>query len=302
MRPRHRHRRGAGLQRLRRRRPRSRRHDRARRACARRMAAPLRRRGGLDGVISVGFLDGRWVTDADTRAARRVRRAGLGGLPQRRRPRRRPARRLARRAHRLPEPRRPSRAGCGPRWPAPSAAPTPFTLVLLDLEDFKSVNERFGHLSGDAVLRAVGEVLRSSVREQDEVARFGGDEFALILPDTAEDESEPLVGRLLEQAATGQRARRRHRSAPTRAWRSGARARARSRVIERADQSLLSVKRDHHADDRRGRGAASGLGRRRPRRARATRGAGAWRRLARGGQAVAPAGGRRGRRRPPPTS
>ncbi len=58
------------------------------------------------------------------------------------------------------------------------------SLILLDLDHFKAINDRFGHMTGDAVLREVAGALQRSVRETDLVARYGGEEFAVLLPRT----------------------------------------------------------------------------------------------------------------------
>ena len=60
----------------------------------------------------------------------------------------------------------------------------PLTLLLLDLDRFKAVNDAWGHLLGDLVLERVGDILRRTVREADVACRFGGEEFAVVLPET----------------------------------------------------------------------------------------------------------------------
>jgi diguanylate cyclase (GGDEF)-like protein len=73
-----------------------------------------------------------------------------------------------------------------------------FALLLLDLDRFKAVNDRFGHAAGDAALRAVGREVRQLLRSGDVAARIGGDEFALLLPNGGPDILEPLLMRLEE--------------------------------------------------------------------------------------------------------
>jgi diguanylate cyclase (GGDEF)-like protein len=69
-------------------------------------------------------------------------------------------------------------------------------LILADLDDFKSVNDAFGHPVGDAVLRAFAETLRATIREVDVAIRWGGEEFGVILPDTDVDGAAHVAERI----------------------------------------------------------------------------------------------------------
>ena len=72
----------------------------------------------------------------------------------------------------------------------------PLSLVVLDLDDFKAVNDRIGHLSGDDVLAEIGERMRSVVRTADIACRIGGEEFAVLLPESGLSDAEQLYERL----------------------------------------------------------------------------------------------------------
>jgi diguanylate cyclase (GGDEF)-like protein len=67
---------------------------------------------------------------------------------------------------------------------------------MLDVDEFKSINDRFGHAEGDRVLETLVAVLRKSLRIIDKVIRYGGDEFLLVLPETSQRETELLLERL----------------------------------------------------------------------------------------------------------
>ncbi len=72
----------------------------------------------------------------------------------------------------------------------------PFTLLLIDVDHFKKVNDTYGHLVGDRVLADIAQTLQLTVRNMDTLARFGGEEFACMLPGTTGDEAAALADRI----------------------------------------------------------------------------------------------------------
>ena len=67
---------------------------------------------------------------------------------------------------------------------------------MLDVDDFKSVNDRFGHAVGDKVLKFVADALRDLVRDEDLICRFGGDEFLVLFPETDLAQAEAVAERV----------------------------------------------------------------------------------------------------------
>lgn len=83
----------------------------------------------------------------------------------------------------------------------------PFSVAYLDLDNFKTVNDRYGHTAGDDLLRAVAELIQTSLRRTDTVARLGGDEFAVLLPETDAAAAEAAVGNMRAGVAAVMRER-----------------------------------------------------------------------------------------------
>jgi diguanylate cyclase (GGDEF)-like protein len=77
----------------------------------------------------------------------------------------------------------------------------PLSLAMIDVDNFKQINDLYGHPTGDAMLRELGALLRRNLRESDVAARYGGEEFALILPETRLFEAADVLERLRELVA-----------------------------------------------------------------------------------------------------
>jgi len=79
----------------------------------------------------------------------------------------------------------------------------PVSVILLDLDKFKEVNDTYGHLMGDKLLSLIGKVINEQVRGADIAARYGGDEFAIILPDTPKAAAQGTADKLARAIASG---------------------------------------------------------------------------------------------------
>jgi diguanylate cyclase len=73
---------------------------------------------------------------------------------------------------------------------------SPLSLLMIDVNKFKQVNTRFGHLTGDFVLAEIAGILKSSIRGSDAVVRYGGDEFLILLADTASPGAQKVCQRI----------------------------------------------------------------------------------------------------------
>jgi len=128
----------------------------------------------------------------------------------------------------------------------PGGAAVTQVWIMVDIDHFKLVNDTYGHEAGDEVLKAVAEALRSTARVADIVARFGGEEFVLVLPDTSAEMAARIAERLrlaIEALSTdvdGQVIR------VTASFGVAQRAAQESQleVLERADTALFSSKKD----------------------------------------------------------
>jgi diguanylate cyclase (GGDEF)-like protein len=121
----------------------------------------------------------------------------------------------------------------------------PLSLLLLDIDDFKEINDRFGHPAGDETLRRAAGVMQEAIRWNDLLARYGGDEFAIVLPDTPVDLAF-LCGDRIRMAVAGHRFECDDRRFPVTVsvgvgrWGPGVTA---ADLIARADGRLYDAKR-----------------------------------------------------------
>jgi diguanylate cyclase (GGDEF)-like protein len=119
----------------------------------------------------------------------------------------------------------------------------PLSCIMLDIDHFKSVNDRYGHPMGDQVLRGVGQLLMESCRVEDIVCRYGGEEFAVIVPNSTAPKAAELAERLRVALAAQSHS---HRGEPIRVTASQGVADSAhaepSMLVEQADKALYAAK------------------------------------------------------------
>lgn len=84
----------------------------------------------------------------------------------------------------------------------------PLSLLIVDIDDFKKLNDTYGHLAGDATLRRLGTILKESIRKYDIVARFGGEEFLILFPETTLNRARKVAERLRRRVGMDREIRR----------------------------------------------------------------------------------------------
>ena len=78
---------------------------------------------------------------------------------------------------------------------------TPMSLIMLDIDHFKRINDEYGHLAGDEVLKSTAKRLKEKLRSSDALIRYGGEEFLVLLPDTRLNNAEETAERMRELVA-----------------------------------------------------------------------------------------------------
>jgi len=121
----------------------------------------------------------------------------------------------------------------------------PITLAAIDLDDFKLLNDRLGHSTGDMLLETVADTLRSSMREVDVVARFGGDEFVILFAVSDGDLARPVLERLHRDLNREMKLHGWPVSFSIGALTFGHTVESLDHALERADELMYSVKRSN---------------------------------------------------------
>jgi diguanylate cyclase (GGDEF)-like protein len=132
------------------------------------------------------------------------------------------------------------------KWSAASAGDAPVACVMIDVDRFKSVNDRYGHLVGDAVLRSIARVVKHSCREDDHACRYGGEEFCVLLLGSDERRAERWAERCRSSIADTPLAARGETISATASFGVAEKSpstTAPEDLLDAADQALLVAKR-----------------------------------------------------------
>ncbi len=125
-------------------------------------------------------------------------------------------------------------------------AATSLTVLMADVDDFKSINDTYGHPVGDAVLKTVGTILRSAVRVFDVCARYGGDEFAIVMPSSDQSSAAACAERIRQRVADAYLREENSHRLPQVTVSIGAaviqRGDTPAEIVRRADQCLYQAK------------------------------------------------------------
>lgn len=125
---------------------------------------------------------------------------------------------------------------------------TYLSIMMIDVNDLKFINDYFGHVMGDYVIKAAAQVLQNSVRETDTVCRYGGDELVMLLPDTSEEEAAIINKRVIENVHKWNEEDNKHsdvRLSMSIGWATACGKDGLSDILSRADQNMYEDKRKY---------------------------------------------------------
>lgn len=119
-----------------------------------------------------------------------------------------------------------------------------FTIAYIDADDFKSINDSFGHTEGDHALQVIAGSIKARIRNTDMVARLGGDEFAVFFPDTNQDSARVVVGNLHEMLSGEMKKSKWETSFSIGVLTCTVSPRSTNELIKTVDNLMYSAKRD----------------------------------------------------------
>ncbi|WP_260704933.1 GGDEF domain-containing protein [Edaphobacter flagellatus] len=119
----------------------------------------------------------------------------------------------------------------------------PLSIMMIDVDEFKSINDCYGHIGGDIALEAIARAIRTPLRPQDTLARYGGEEFIVLLPETALDEACAIAERLRRSVSMTRVSIQEETIAVTVSIGLSSVEQGFAHVIDRADAALYEAKR-----------------------------------------------------------